>query len=104
MVKHLDDLKFADVLILRSGEKFVVADGCMYGEKGSEYRDSDTLDCCYLNDLTYDDEDKDCREYDIVQVIREGKTVFKREAKKMTVAEICKELGYEVEIIKEENE
>lgn len=35
--------------------------------------------------------------------IKEQRKYLRRSLEKMTVAEICKELGYEVEIIKEEN-
>lgn len=47
-------------------------------------------------------------EFDIVEVYRPTtketfKTERKQDVKKMTVAQICAELGYDVEIIKEEN-
>lgn len=60
----------------------------------------------FTEDLMYDKKTDD--EWDIVEVYRPTtKETFRteraKEVKKMTVNEICKELGYDVEIVKEEN-
>lgn len=96
-INNIDDLEFGDILILRNYEKYVYADRSMYGERDSYYHDGDTVDCNYTN--FNNDEDS---EYDIIKVIRNGKTIYERTVKEMTLKEVCKELGYEVKIIKED--
>ena len=101
---ELEDLEFADILTLRNGQKYVLANDHMFG-----YNDHDDFDCYYVSN-TYNDDltSEDCNsDFDIVKVERHGQTIYEREkvVKKMTVSEICKELGYDVEIVKEnENE
>lgn len=96
---ELNDLQFADILTLRNGQRYVIANDHMFG-----YYDDDDFDCNYLentfnNDFTSQNGDTS---FDIVKVERYNQTIYEREKaiKKMTVLEICKELGYDVEIIK----
>lgn len=95
------DLKFADVITLQNGERYVFADGYMCGE-GEDYE----FDCCKIDDF-YDHNFNvldDGYEKDIVKVERNGVLIYERKpkkAKEMTVSEISKALGYEVKIIKE---
>ena len=88
------------MLTARDGERYVVADGCLYGEDSDNYSDCDTIAEWYNYDLTYFENNKD---YDIIKVERDGNVIYERketEVKKMTVSEISKALGYEVEIVK----
>lgn len=96
-----DELAFGDILTLKNGERYVVADGSMYGEREYYTRDCDTVKVWYNDDLTHN---PISRNEDIIRVERAGKIIYERqtEVKKMTVAQICKELGYDVEIVKEE--
>lgn len=100
----LEDLEFADILTLRNGQKYVLANGHMFGYNGHDDFDCYYVDNAYNDDLTSEDRNSD---FDIVKVERYGQAIYEREkaVKKMTVSEICKELGYDVEIVKEnENE
>ena len=96
-INNMNDLEFGDILILRNTQKYVYADNCMYGYMSGYYHDADDVYCCYTD--FNDDEDSEC---DIIQVIRNGKTIYERTVKEMTLKEVCKELGYEVKIIKED--
>lgn len=104
MIKHLEsltlnDLQFADILTLRNGERYVVADGLMQGEKASYSRDCDEITAWYNDDLTQNEENQD---EDIIKVERAGQVIFEREeVVEMTIAEISKKLGYEVKVVKE---
>ena len=97
-----DDLKFADVITLQNGERYVFADGYMFGE-GSTYE----MWCCKITNHYNDDFDALSGNYeiDIVKIERNGVLIYEREkpreAKEMTVSEISKALGYEVKIVKE---
>ena len=95
-----NDLKFGDILTLRNGDRYVVADGYMYGEDYCYDLDSDKIDLWYNDDLTERENDK---EQDIVKVERLDNVIYERkeEAKEMTVEEISKALGYEVKVVKE---
>ena len=97
----LNDLQFADILTLRNGERYVYADGYIYGEEECYGSDADNVREYYNDDLTY--EDRDYIKYDIMKVERTGQVVFERDEtiKEMTLEEVCKELGYDVKIIKE---
>lgn len=97
-----NDLKNGDIVTLKNGDKLIYANNC--------FRDmSDTYDNCLycISDLNDDmmHYSSNNRESDIIKVSRpiEYVDVFSRpkEPKKMTVSEICKELGYDVEIVKE---
>lgn len=97
----LDDLKFADILTLRNDERYVYTDGYIYGED-EDYR----LDYERINSFI----DKDLKgrkdtNYDIVKVERAGQIIYEREEeiKEMTLSQVCKQLGYEVKIVKEED-
>ena len=96
------DLQFADVLTLRNGERYVVADNCIYGEERSYSRDCDIIQTWYNADLTQNEGDEN---EDIVKVERAGQVIYERknEVKEMTVEEISKALGYEVKIAKEKS-
>ena len=105
-ITTINDLQFADVVTLRNGERYVVADDYLYGEDDDYYIDSRYIEDYYNNDLTYneDDGDYDDEGYDIVKVERNGSIIYEREetkVKEMTVAEISEALGYEVKIVKE---
>lgn len=97
----LKDLKNGDILTLRNGEKVI------YIESEDTFYDlsednENTL--CETDDL---EEDLTCyynNDYNVVKIERPEKyeTIYVRETKKMTMTEICQELGYDVEIVKEE--
>lgn len=98
----LSDIQFADILTLRNGEKYVVADGYMMGEKNDYYCDADEIKDYYNDNLTIDSDDTDDHQYDIVQVERAGQVIYERETTvEMTIAEISEKLGYEVKVVKE---
>lgn len=97
----LSDLQFADIITLRSGERYVYADDVMRGEKLDYNSDGNTISCWYNDDLTQNEGD---RSEDIVKVERNGQVIYERqEAIEMTVEEICEKLGYEVKIVKGDN-
>lgn len=88
----LSDLQFADILTLKNGERFVVADGYMYGEESWCDCDCNELKDCYNDDLTQNDDDDS--EYDIVKVERAGQVIYEREEiVEMTIPELEKKLG-----------
>ena len=100
----LNDLQFADIVTTRNGERYVVAEGRIYGE-GSDYK----LDCDDLSDV-YDEHlicinswGSNNSYFDIMKVERSGQVIWERseEVKEMTIAEICEALGYEVKVVKE---
>lgn len=105
MIKYVeitrDDLQFADILTLRDGKRYVIAEGCLHGEDDDCGLSSASLDVWYNDDLT---ENENKAENDIVKVERAGQVVYEREdkARKMTVKQVCEELGYDIEIIKED--
>lgn len=99
----LKDLQFGDIITLRNKTRYVYASGYMYGEN-----DNYCLDCVrvagdYDYNFEYLDADSKNNKYDIVKVERNGYTIFELEnkVKEMTLKEICKELGYEVKVVKE---
>lgn len=95
---NIDDLQFGDILSLRNGEKYVYADGHMYGEKGEYCGDARTVTVWYNKDLTQNESDKN---EDIIKVERSGQVIYEREdVREMTVEEISKALGYEVKVVK----
>ena len=97
---ELKDLQFADILTLRNGQRYVIANDHMFGYYDDDDFDCDCLKGNYNNNLTNEDSDAS---FDIIKVERYGQVIYEREktVKKMTVSEICKELGYDVEIVKE---
>jgi len=98
----LSDLQFADILTLRNGERYVVGDNYMYGENGRYYRDCDIISDYYNEDLTQNENDT---EEDIVKVERAGQVIYERqETVKVTMEDVCKKFGYDVEIVKEKKE
>lgn len=96
----LKDLQFADILTLRNGQRYVIANDHMFGCHGDDDFDCDYLENNYNNDLTSKNVDTS---FDIIKVERYGQVIYviEQTVKKMTVSEICKELGYDVEIVKE---
>lgn len=98
-----DCLKEGDVVTLRNGEKLRYTD-----DKFSDLNDDPNNSIYDLSDL--DDDltyyDRDEIENDIMKVERPltYTTMFERkeEVREMTLKEICKELGYNVKIVKEE--
>lgn len=100
------DLKDGDIVTLRNGDRLIYA---VEEDEFIDLNESHYNEVCDLDDfeddLTYVDSDE--KGNDIVKVERPVKyeVVYDRSTitKKMTVAEICKELGYDVEIIKEDN-
>ena len=97
-----DDLKAGDIVTYRNGDKRTF--------NGTKIVYSDDYEQTSLSMSNFRDDLTDIAgdtEFDIVKVERPNSyvTVYTRqeEAKKMTVAQICEELGYDVEIIKEEN-
>ena len=97
-----NDLENGDIVTLRNGNELIYIYDCFYDV--SRFHDNmlNHIDDI-RDDMTYDD--SDYRESDIMKVSRPVNcaNVFSRskESKKMTVSEICKELGYDVEIVKE---
>lgn len=97
-----NDLKNGDIVTLKNGDELIYANNYFYDM-------SDTYDNCLHNISDLHNNmtcyDPSYRESDIIKVSRpiEYVDVFSRpkEPKKMTVSEICKELGYDVEIVKE---
>ena len=97
-----NDLENGDIVTLRNGDKLIYIDDYFYDV--SNGYDNVLDDIGDLRDnMIYSD--PDYSESDIMKVSRptDYVDVFSRpkESKKMTVSEICKELGYDVEIIKE---
>ena len=97
-----NDLKNGDIVTLRNGNELIYDNNYFY-DASSTYGN-----CLYcISDLNDDmmHYSSNNRESDIIKVSRpiEYVDVFSRpkEPKKMTVSEICKELGYDVEIVKE---
>ena len=102
----LDDLQFADIVTTRNGERYVVANEGMFGEKDGYWLGSEYIPNFYKQDLKYDSNLEGNRIYDIVKVERSGQVIWERseeekEVKEMTIAEISEALGYEVKVVKE---
>lgn len=101
-IKTIEDLREGDIIILRNGDKLVVCSDKSFVDvnicEGNNITDTDD----FKNDLTCSYNPK----YDIIKVERPVgyETAYAREnvKKRMTVAQICKELGYDVEIAEEE--
>lgn len=108
---ELKDLKTGMVVETRNGTKYLIVnqDGKLYGIGMNGYM---SLDGRYphKSDMTWPDDS----DLDIMKVFKpalrkfsimlsdERNCIWNREkVRKMTVSEICKELGYEVEIVKE---
>lgn len=110
---ELKDLKTGMVVETREGKKYLIVnrDGKLYGIGMNSYM---TLDGGYphKSNMTWP-EDSDL---DIMKVFKpalgsfnrmlsdERNCIWNREkVRKMTVSEICKELGYEVEIVRDDS-
>ena len=108
---ELKDLKTGMVVEVRDGGKYLVInqDGKLNGIGENCYITFNSL-CAHKSDMTWPTDS--C--LDVVKVFRpvlagyecmlkdERNCIWNREeVRKMTVSEICKELGYEVEIVKE---
>lgn len=105
-IKTRSDVKLGDVITLRNGDKLlVISENGRLRDLDVNYNNPVTSLNSFKNDLT----SRDGNAFDIVKVERyqaTANTIFdrNREPKKMTVSEICKELGYDVEIVKESEE
>lgn len=108
---ELKDLKTGMVVELRNGDKYLVInqDGKLNGIRENSYITFNSL-YAHKSDMTWPADSF----LDVVKVFRPVLTGFeymlkdernciwtRDEKRKMTVSEICKELGYEVEIVKE---
>lgn len=99
MVKK--ELKNLDVITLRNGEKLVFVN-----EEFADLNDDYTNNVTDLDDFKDDLTSVFNIAYDVIKVDRAmiSGTIFEREEPvKMTVSEICEKLGYNVEIVKENN-
>jgi len=94
----IDDIRFGDIVVLRDTSELVFASGYMHAEYGSNWCDGYTLDSWEKLTLQRTNNPK----YDIMQVIRNGKTIWKRKVTEMTLAEVCTQLGYDIKIVEEE--
>ena len=96
----INNLQFGDIVTLRNGERYVVADCYLHGESDMYNGDCYSIYDMYNKDLTQNENNED---EDIVKVQRDGKVIYDREdtkVREMTVAEISKALGYEVKVVK----
>lgn len=108
-VKTLSDVKEGDIITLKNGEKLIVTENKNLADLNSNPDNPCSHISDFKSDLTYNGDEISLNIYDIVKIERHestGKVVFDRSEviKKMTLSEICKELGYRVEIIKEREE
>lgn len=98
-----DDIQNGDVITVRNGDKLYLSSNGYFVDIEGERFNSIASRGDLTNDLLCDGDDRDS---DIMKVERPTyHTVYereeeKKEPKKMTVAEISKELGYDVEIVK----
>lgn len=103
----LGDLPFGTVIKLANDDEYVIANSTWYGEDEYSFKDGDLFDEDEFNDdLEYiggDCDEEDCYLYNI-QKITYGTAILyirePKEVKEMTLEEICKELGYNVKIVK----
>ena len=100
-VETADDLKEGDIVTLRNGDRMLFD-----GENFIDLFDEPHNSLSDIYDLNDDMTVEGLKNSDIMQVERPTKytTVFERtnEPVEMTLSEICKKLGYEVKIVKEE--
>lgn len=101
-IMEIED-KFGVIIEFKNGEKYVLADGSIYGEDSSY-----DWDCSSLCEDDFDDNLRceDNHDYDIKKitynnVVLFDRTINKGKAKEMTVAEISEALGYEVKVVKD---
>lgn len=103
-IKTIEDLQTNDIITLRNGDKLVVD----YDKDVVDVLVSEGNILVNLNSFNPDLTCKHNYDYDIVKVERPVgyETAYAREKakKRMTIAQICKELGYDVEIVEEEEE
>lgn len=97
------DLRANDIITLRNGDMLSIDSKAFFNNLTENYSNDVSRIGDFDDDLTFVYNKK---ENDIVKVERPiaYKTIYAREKtkRKMTVAQICKELGCDVEIIKEE--
>lgn len=119
------DLRNGDIVKTRGGDKYIVLLNAGLYKGKTEDLLINLEDGCYLSlsgykkDLTwYDEEAKNfdivsicafdyvgdnLRQHGLTQITAGYKWTWERnKTKKMTVSEICKELGYDIEIVKED--
>lgn len=111
----LKDLKTGMVIEIRNGERYLILrkdDGVLYA-----VRNEDWFDIHEKGDYNSDLTDSEFKEYDIMKIYEPcvnslramlnnyvSDPIWERKnQKKMTVSEICKELGYEVEIVRDDS-
>lgn len=96
------DLQGGDIVTYRDGGKRIVD----ILNNRLVYLNDFSSESMHLNNYNNDLMDIDnCSQWDIVEVFRattKETFITKREIKKMTVKEICEELGYDIEIVKED--
>lgn len=119
----LKDLKTGMRIILRNGQEYIVLNNVItpYERKEDMYI---LVDGGWMSSSSYNDDltcKGDSKEYDIMKVYAQNNGNYldgdvlqrnaiknmdliweRKEKRKMTVAQICKELGYDIEIIKED--
>lgn len=97
--RTIDDLQFGDILTLKNGEKYVFADGTIYGEDCLNDCDCYEVEDYYKDNLTREDDE---HKYDITKVEREGQVIYEREEiLEVTMKEVCEKFDQEVKIVKE---
>ncbi len=96
----IKDFKNGDIVTLRNGDKLLYVDEEFYINSGEG--DNSLCDIYDLEDDLTCEDDKNST---IVRIDRPVafKTIYERAARKMTVSEICDTLGYDVEIVKEDD-
>lgn len=92
-----------DIVTLKNGDKLLFT-GFDFIDLSDNYDNGLSTIVDLNDDMTY--EDRKDNKNDIVKVSRPVMycdVYIRKESKKMTIAQISKELGYDIEIIKEEN-
>ena len=101
-IKKRDDIKFGDIIETINGKKYVFAGDSLHSEDGDCMGiDCEDIEDVYDENLNLDELSWD-EEFRIKAIYRDGvKVNLEIGKKKMTVAEICDKLGYDIEIVKE---
>lgn len=113
----LSDLKSGNIVETREGKKYIVLLNSSYGDILINLEDGCYLELCnYTQDLknnygieyeiikvcANDYAGYDLRSHGLTKWTADYKWTWEKEkVRKMTVAEICKKLGYDIEIVKE---
>ena len=101
-IMEIED-KFGVIIEFKNGEKYVLADGSLYGEDSSYDWDCSSLcEDDFDGNLRYgDSHNYDIQKITYNNVVLFDRTINKGEAKEMTVAEISEALGYDVKVVKD---